>query len=191
MRSLLFAALVPLFAAATPALAGEITGRVTSPKGGGGAVVYVVHAAGQFAPPTKPAEMDQRKMSFVPYILPILVGTTVEFKNDDQVNHNVFTPDGEGYNLGTWGPGQSKAHLFDKAGVYTQLCSLHPEMEAYIVVAQNPYFAVAKEDGTFTIAGVPDGTYQLRAVGKGIKKKERSKDFPVTVAGKTETTLAY
>jgi plastocyanin len=151
----------------------------------------VVKAEGNFPAAAKPAAMDQKKMEFSPYVLPVLAGTTVEFKNSDQVNHNVFSPDAEGYNLGTWSPGQSKPHTFTAPGIYTQLCSLHPEMIAYIVVVQNPYYALTKADGTFEIKNVPDGAYQLRVIGKPIKKKDQKKDFPVTVAGTTEITLGF
>jgi plastocyanin len=181
-----------LFAAlALPAAAGEIHGKVEVAKNPGGILVYVVKADGTFPAPAKPAAMDQTKMEFSPYVLPVLAGGTVEFKNSDQVNHNVFSPDAEGYNLGTWSPGQSKPHTFATPGVYTQLCSLHPEMIAYIVVAQNPYYALTKADGTFVIKGVPDGSYQVRVIGKPIRKKDQKKDFPVTVAGATELSLSF
>ncbi|HUB06852.1 MAG TPA: carboxypeptidase regulatory-like domain-containing protein [Myxococcales bacterium] len=168
---------------AVPALAGEITGKVTASKGAGGIVVYVVKADGQFAPPEKPVAMDQKHMAFLPFVLPVLAGTTVEFKNSDKVAHNVFSPDGAGYNLGTFSPGQTRKQLFGDPGLYTQLCSLHPDMEGYILVLQNPYFATTAADGGYTIKGVPDGDYQVRVMGKSVKKKDRKKDFPVTVAG--------
>jgi hypothetical protein len=64
-------------------------------------------------------------------------------------------------------------------------------MEGYVVALQNPYYAVTKPDGTFTIKNVPDGQYQVRAIGKTIKKKDRKKDFPVTVAGATTLALEF
>ena len=175
----------------SPALAGEITGKVTAGKGGGGILVYVVKADGQFSPSEKPAVMDQKHMEFAPYVLPVLVGTTVTFKNSDNVAHNVFSPDGAGYNLGTFPPGESRTQVFKEAGIYTQLCSLHPEMEGYVVALQNSYYAVTKADGSYTIKNVPDGQYQVRAIGKTVKKKDRKKDFPVTVAGTTTLALEF
>lgn len=189
MNSFVVAALVSL---SLPAVAGEIQGKVTSPKGGEGILVYVVKADGQFAPPKKPAQVDQKKMAFLPFVTPTLAGGTVVFKNDDQVNHNVFSPDGNGFNLGTWPHGQSKSRVFHTPGIYALLCSLHPEMEGYVVVAQNPYFAMTKPDGSYEIRNVPDGSYTVRAFGKPIKKKKfRTQDFPVTVSGKTQLDLGF
>jgi plastocyanin len=175
----------------TAAAAGEISGKVTTAKGGSGVLVYVVSAPGTFDVPAKPAVMDQQHMEFIPYVVPVLVGGSVEFKNSDKLAHNVFTPDMGGYNLGTFPPGQSATHVFKEAGIYVQLCSLHPEMEGYVVAVQNPYYATTGADGSYVIKGVPDGTYSVRAVGKAVKKKDRKKDFPVTVAGKTTLDLAF
>ena len=137
-------------------------------KAGGAAaadtVVYIEHAQGTFAP-AGPANMDQKSMKFTPHVLPILVGTTVKFLNSDPTQHNVFTPDFEKYNLGTWPQGQTKDHDFAKCAkapcAYVQLCRIHPEMEAYIVVLQNPFFAVTDRDGHYRIDNVPPGTYAL------------------------------
>jgi hypothetical protein len=104
-------------------------------------------------------------MKFVPHVLPIMVGTTVRFLNSDPTQHNVFSPDYEKYNLGTWPQGQTKDHTFDKCAkapcAYVQLCRVHPEMEAYVVVLQNPFFAVTGADGHYKIDDVPPGNYSL------------------------------
>jgi hypothetical protein len=95
----------------------------------------------------------------------VVAGTAVRFLNSDPTPHNVFSPDNEKYNLGTWPQGLTKDYTFSKCTkfpcVYTQLCRVHPEMEAYIVVLQNPFFAVTRKEGTYDIANVPPGTYQL------------------------------
>lgn len=128
------------------------------------AVVYIQHAEGSFAP-AGPAKMDQRSMKFAPSVLPILTGTTVRFLNSDPTQHNVFSPDYEKYNLGTWPQGQTKDQLFAKCAkapcAYVQLCRIHPEMEAYVVVLQNPYFAVTNSDGHYRIDNVPPGAHSL------------------------------
>jgi plastocyanin len=166
--------------------AGTITGSVKV-KGDQPAVVYVETATGTFTPPKAHARVDQKGMQFIPYLLPILVGTTVDFANNDAVNHNVFSPDNEGYNLGTWAKGESKSYTFKKTGTYTQLCSIHPEMEAFVIVVSNPYFAVVDKDGKFTIADVPDGHYSLKVFSKKLKKADKEKKFPVDVAKGTGT----
>jgi len=128
------------------------------------AVVYVQQAPGTF-PAGKPADMDQRKMQFIPHVLPIVAGTTVKFLNSDPTPHNVFSPDNEKYNLGTWPQGQTKDYVFSKCAkppcVYTQLCRVHSEMEGYVVVLQNPFFAVTGKEGHYQIDNVPPGNYTL------------------------------
>jgi plastocyanin len=148
------------------------------------AVVYVQQAPGTF-PAGKPADMDQRKMQFLPHVLPIVAGTPVKFLNSDPTPHNVFSPDNEKYNLGTWPQGQTKDYVFSKCAkppcVYTQLCRVHPEMEGYIVVLQNPFFAVTGKDGHYQIDNVPPGTYTLAVW----HSKAKTQPKPVTVeAGK-------
>lgn len=143
---------------------GTISGRLVAsdPRMLHDAVVYVDEAPGHFVPHGM-AVMDQRKMRFIPHVLPILQGTTVQFDNSDPLIHNVFTPDGKGYDLGAFGPGETRFHTFNKKGVYTQLCRIHAAMIAYIVVLQNPYFARTAPDGRFRIRKVPPGHYAVRA----------------------------
>ncbi len=141
------------------------TVKVTGLASNADAVVYVQQAPGTFAPSAKPVEMDQKLYQFIPRVLPILAGTTVKFLNSDPTPHNVFSPDNEKYNLGTWPQGQTKDYVFSKCAkppcVYTQLCRVHPEMEGYVVVLQNPFFAVTNKDGRYDIENVPPGSYQL------------------------------
>jgi plastocyanin len=149
----------------TAATGGTIEGTVkTGGVAAADAVVYVQHAEGSFAP-AGPAKMDQHSMKFAPAVLPILLGTTVNFLNSDPTQHNVFSPDYEKYNLGTWPQGQTKDHAFAKCAkapcAYVQLCRIHPEMEAYVVVLQNPYFAVTSSDGHYRIENVPPGAQSL------------------------------
>lgn len=172
--------------------AGTIEGTVKHPRARGELVVYVVKANQKLDPPAKHAVMDQKGMKFIPYILPVLVGTTVDFLNSDPLPHNVFSPDGEAYNLGTWPKGQTRSYTFKKPGVYTQLCSLHPEMEAFVVVLENPYFAVTQAGKAFTIPGIPDGHYELKVWGNKLKKAEKEKSFPIEVrGGKGTLSIAF
>jgi plastocyanin len=180
-RSACTVAFIASIAFAHAATAGTITGTLKLKGDPQPAVVYVEAAPGTFAAPAAHAHIDQKGMQFIPYLLPIVVGTTVDFANSDAVNHNVFSPDNESYNLGTWPKGESRSYTFKKPGVYTQLCSIHPEMEAFIVVLANPYFAVADKDGQFKIADVPDGHYVLKVFSKKLKKTDKDKKFPVDV----------
>lgn len=163
--------------------AGVITGEVVahSPKLRANVIVNLEKVTGSFRPPARPVEMDQKGMQFVPHAMAILKGTTVRFNNGDAVSHNVFSPDGEKYNLGTWPQGQSKTYTFKNVGLYHQLCNVHPEMGAIIEVFDNPYFAVSGADGKFRIEGVPPGTYSLRAWGEKIPESKRQ--VTVTAGG--------
>jgi plastocyanin len=169
---------------------GSITGTVkaTGLSSNADAVVWVEQAPGTFKPPAQPVTMDQKEMQFMPHVLPVVVGTTVRFLNSDPTAHNVFSPDYEKYNLGTWPKGQSKEHTFSKCAKfpcpYTQLCLVHPEMEGFVVVLPNPYFAVSNKEGHFDIKGVPAGQYTVAVWHEKLKAQPK----PVTVeAGKAAT----
>lgn len=153
-----------IFGVALPAQAGVVTGSLSAKKSkdAKNAVVYLEGSAVKLEAPTEPVKMDQKDQTFVPFVLPVVKGTTVEFLNNDNTGHNVFSPDGETYDLGKWDKGESKSYKFEKAGVYTQLCSMHPSMIAYIIVLETPYFAVTGEDGSFTIENVPAGDYTVK-----------------------------
>lgn len=168
------AALLPLSAAR----AGEIAGKVdaTPAKYLEGTVVYVEKAPGTFAPKTE--KMDQKGMKFIPPVLRATVGDTVEFQNSDGVDHNVYTSDNEGYNLGMIPKGGKGKYTFTKPGTYAQLCSVHPEMLAYIFVGQNPYSAIVGKDGSYKIADVPPGDYTVAITNPHLK----AASAPVSVA---------
>jgi plastocyanin len=180
---------------ARPGAAGSsITGTVkaTGLSSNADAVVYLQQVAGTF-PPTAET-MDQKQMQFIPHVLAVVAGSTVKFANSDPTPHNVFSPDHEKYNLGTFPQGQSKEYVFSKCTtfpcVYTQLCRIHPEMEGFIVVLQNRYFAVSDRDGKFEIKDVPPGSY---TVGVWHAKLKGQPKPVVVVAGKPaelEITLA-
>ena len=115
---------------------------------------------------TKPV-MDQAKMTFVPHVIVVQMGTTVEFLNSDPVGHNVYWPGISGnkklaHNLGTWPKGEKKPFQFNDPGVVPLLCNVHPEMSGYIVVSPTPYFAVTDKSGNYEIKNVPPGKYTIK-----------------------------
>jgi len=171
---------------------GTIKGTVkaTGLSSNADAVIYIQQVAGA-APAAKSVDMDQKQFQFVPHVLPIVAGTTVKFLNSDPTPHNVFSPDFEKYNLGTWPQGQSKEHAFAKCAkppcVYTQLCRVHPEMEGFVVVLQNQYFAVTDKAGHFEIANVPPGSYTLAVWHAKLK----AAPTPVTVEDAKPATVDF
>lgn len=159
---LVVAALVAL-----PTVAGSLSGtvRTASSEAAPATVVWLEAPAITATATDARAVMDQKKMHFLPHVLAVQVGTTVEFENHDTVVHNVFSPDAcaGAFNLGNWGPGGVRSHTFDQACEATILCSLHADMQAWIAVVPTAFFAVTTSDGHYGISDVPAGTYTLKA----------------------------
>lgn len=178
-----------LAAAALPAAAqtGTIAGKVdvTPAKYLAETVVYVVKAPGTFPPKT--VHLDQRALTFIPHVLVVTKGDTVKFLNHDNVAHNVYSPDGTPYNLGTFKQNEDRTHTFDETGPYSQLCSIHPEMLAYVFVNQNPYAAAVDAKGHFAIKDVPAGSYQLAVWNSHLKAPPK----PVTVAAGKSVEVTF
>lgn len=175
------------------ALGGTITGKVKAKgaKNGGDAVIYIDKIASKtFPPPKEHPVMDQKNLMFKPHVLPVIVGTTVDFVNSDNVLHNVFSPDqctGK-LNLGSWPKGQMKSFTFKEPGCTpTLLCNVHPEMEAFVVVVETPYYAVSEKDGSYTIKDVPPGKYTLKIWHQKLK----GKDAQIEVTDKGEVTADF
>jgi plastocyanin len=170
-------------ALATTAVAGTIHGKVSGVNGE--SVVYVEAVPGKtFPAATQHVTIDQKGLMFVPHIVVVQQGATVDFLNSDSVAHNVFWPaiSGNkklGHNLGTWPHGQKQGFKFDNPGVVALLCNVHPEMSAYLIVSPTPYFATTDSSGEFKIENVPDGAYTVTAWHEGAKNKSN----PVKVAG--------
>src|SRR6516164_6600618 len=150
--------------------ANDIKGKVSVQgiKSAENIVVYVDTIPDQkFDSPKDHVTVDQVKMKFVPPVVAVQQGTTVEFLNSDSVGHNVYWPSISGnkklsHNLGTWPKGERKPFQFNDVGVASLLCNVHPEMSGYVVVVPTPYFAVTDKDGNFEIKNVPAGKYTLK-----------------------------
>ncbi len=177
-------AAVVLLAGLQSAAAGNITGKVTAhgAKNGGDAVIYIDKISGKtFSAPKEHAKMDQKNLAFVPHVLPVVAGTTVDFINSDDVLHNVFSPDkccGK-FNLGSWPKGQSKEFTFKDPGcIATLLCNVHPEMEGFVVVLETPYYGVSAKDGSYEIKDVPPGKYTLKIWHEKLKAQDVTVDVP-------------
>ena len=166
---------------------GTIKGKVKCRRvrHSGDTVVYIEKVNdNKYDPPQERGVVDQISLTFIPHVLAVQRGTTVDFPNSDLVRHNVFSPPDccNQFNLGTYDVGVSKPVTFDKSCEVPLLCNVHAEMSGYIIVLDNPYFAVTKREGSFTIDNVPAGTYKLMTWHEKLRTEEQK----VTVeAGKT------
>ena len=166
--------------------AAELKGKVNAVglRSAENIAVYIDSVPGKtFAAPSAHVTVDQTHLSFAPHVVVIQQGTTVEFKNDDNVGHNVYWPaihhDKKlAHNMGTWPQGLSKPFTFTEVGDVPLLCNVHPEMSGYIFVVPTPYFAVTDKDGNFLIKDVPPGQYTLKTSSENGKPAAQ----PVTVA---------
>jgi len=180
---ILIASLLLSSFAAAENLSGVVQGGSPS------AVILEPVPAKAFPPSNQTVAIDQRGLKFVPMLIVIQEGTTVEFRNGDTVSHNIFWPNisGDkklGHNLGTAPSGQSQKFKFTTPGNISVLCNIHPEMSANIIVSPSPYFAQTDATGAFSINEVPEGTYKATVWRKG-------KATTVNVTVKGDTKLSF
>ncbi len=163
----------PAAAAARPAPpaaaeVGVVRGKVNVPAGEPIAYVYVENV---FAPPVrgKTVVIDQKNKAFAPGWAVIRRGTTVAFPNHDNIYHNVFSHSpGNSFDLGLYNSAEKgKAHSFQSAGAVDIYCNIHPNMAASVLVVPNDLFAKVRQDGSFTLEGVPVGQRKIVAWSPG------------------------
>ena len=163
-------------AAAVSTARGNLGGVVTLKDRGGkeksdrsNVVVYVESLPNKkFAALKKVRQMAQRDKAFVPTVVAVTKGSTVDFPNEDKFFHNVFSlSDGNTFDLGLYRAGDSKSVTFEKTGVVDVYCNIHPNMWAQILVLENPFFTTTGRDGTFELAKLPPGTYTVAAWSPG------------------------
>lgn len=128
----------------------------------------IVYLEGTFPPAvdTPVARIVQRDLAFVPGLLPVRVGTRVEFPNEDKTYHNVFSfSRPKRFDLGRYRADEAAApfQIFDQAGLVTLRCDIHEHMRAAVLVLDTPFFVVTDADGRFRLEGVPAGKFTLKA----------------------------
>ncbi len=179
-----------------PAWAGSIQGKVTvrglrSPEN---ILIYLDKAP---RPEMDLASVrlviDQRNLSFIPHVLPVVVGSVVHFPNNDKVDHNVFSVSkAKKFNLGSYKPGESRSVVFDKPGIVELRCDVHAEMQGYIFVLRNPYWALTDSQGRFSlpdnafwqereasgVAELPAGNYRLKTWHEKLRSVSRRISVP-------------
>jgi plastocyanin len=159
-------------------------------------VVYIEGPVGnKAAPPEKPAQVVTQRVSqkgaiFVPHVLPVMVGTTVEWPNNDNILHNVFSiSETKTFDLGLYKSPHVEKVTFDKPGRVDVFCSIHTRMNCVVLVLENPYFASTNEKGVYAITNAPAGIYKLKAWGERLPSQVREIRVPETGDVKADFTL--
>ena len=138
-------------------------------------VLYLQNAPAADAPAEAQASMRQDDERFVPHVLPVLRGTTVEFPNADDVFHNVFSlSSARTFDLCRFPKGSARTVTFEKSGVVQVFCHIHSDMSAVILVLDNPYFTVPSPAGRYAIENVPPGEYTVVGWHERIKPITRT-----------------
>jgi plastocyanin len=130
--------------------------------------VAVIYLDGPFVRPVSlpMKEVEQKDLTFIPAILPVQVGTRVEFPNLDDTYHNIFSYSPvKRFDLGRYRPEERPipSVIFDKVGLVTLRCDIHEHMRGLILVLNTPYFVMSDTAGHFRLAGLPEGHYTLKA----------------------------
>jgi len=127
-------------------------------------VVVFVEMSRAVASPPRQAVIRQNQEEFVPHLVAVTTGSTVEFPNDDLIFHNVFSLSRAAtFDLGRYPRDESRSETFRKPGIVKVFCHLHSHMSAIVRVFDHPYFVVPDRDGRFSIPGVPAGTHRVTA----------------------------
>ena len=137
--------------------------------------------------------MTQREKTFLPHVLAVPLGATVQFRNDDRIYHNVFSiAKPNDFDAGIRATGATYTRTFNNPGPVAILCNIHSTMNGYVFVVDSPYYTKAQASGAFSIRGVPPGRYELAAwheAATNITRKaivvgsDGVRDLAVTVGG--------
>ncbi len=153
-------------------------------------VVYLVSISPQqpqkFDLPTSRPKVIQINRRFIPEVLPVVVGTTVDFPNFDPFFHNAFSySKTKKFDLGRYPTGKSRSVSFDKPGAVRIFCEIHSDMNCVVLVLENPHFAYPDAEGRFKIEKVPEGEYVLKVWHKtsewGSRPVHVSDEKPVAI----------
>lgn len=145
---------------------GNIVGNVTTkpPALQAQAVVYLEDGPKEDVPShLQTVTIDNRMMNFIPFVSVVATGGKVIFTNEDPFPHNVFSPDGDKFNMGNIPQHGAHQRVFHTPGAYSLLCNLHPGMLGYLLVTPSTWWAKTDAKGHFVMKHVPNGTYKVTA----------------------------
>ena len=135
-------------------------------------------------------KVNQQGATFSPHVLPVVVGTTVEWPNNDDIFHNVFSySDAKPFDLGLYKHPEVKRILFDKPGRIDVFCSIHKAMNCIVLVLENPFFATVDDRGHYVIPGVPAGRYRIKAWHERMPGEVREVTVPESGEVRVDFTL--
>ncbi|MGH8144115.1 MAG: hypothetical protein ACREU2_16565 [Steroidobacteraceae bacterium] len=158
-------------------LAGEIDTQVLDPKGHGAAgIVIIAEPDSRAAEPRTPrtAVMDQHNMQFVPEVLVIQTGSSVEFPNSDQILHQVYSfSAAKSFQLSLYAGRHYPPVLFDRPGLVTLGCNIHDQMIGYIYVTDSPFFGRTDSSGELRLQNLPAGHYTIKGWAPGLEGEDR------------------
>lgn len=128
------------------------------------AAVHLVGVKADVKAPAQHGVILQKAQAYIPQVLPVVKGTTVDFPNKDTVFHNAFslTP-GNAFDFGTYGPGKNPGALFNVPVPTDIFCNMHEQMQGLVLVLEHPFFDLTSKEGTYEIKDVPEGTYVIKA----------------------------
>jgi len=183
---------------ALPAMAATLTGSVVlvqadekssrKARDHSGVVVWLEPKDPEMTRPAagpRRAVMEQRNKTFLPHVLAVEVGTTVDFPNFDPIFHNAFSNyDGQVFDVHLYAPNTTKKVLFRRPGMVRVFCNIHSTMSAVIAVLPTPYYAVTGADGAFEI-NAPPGAYRFqlwheRSQAEALSRLERAIALPTS-----------
>jgi plastocyanin len=163
-------------------------------------VVYIDGPVGTntVTPPSELAVVSSTRVTqqgamFSPHVLPVVVGATVQWPNDDEISHNVFSmSETTNFDLGLYkGNPPDKRITFNKAGRADVFCSIHANMHCVVLVLENPYFCLANERNHYAISNVPPGTYKLKAWHERMPPQVKEITVPETGEVKADFVLGF
>lgn len=187
---------IPILLVVQPLSAAELRAHVKDDTGKpvADAVVYVSPRGGVPVPPPlrEPVVMDQRDKEFVPYVLPVQVGTSVQFPNSDNIRHHVYSfSQAKVFELPLYKGTPAGPVTFDKPGAVALGCNIHDWMIGYVYVLETPYFEKTANNGEVRLSGLPTGAVEVRVWHPRLRDSADKTRRPLTLSADSETRIEY